>query len=225
MMSGWAVVFMLAGILLAVATAVAVWANGKSENTGRDAAARFAAALVHDDPGAAPPGAGDYVRGVRAYFGPVKSARMIGAHTKLINGLNRHESRQLSVAELLLDTERGPAVIELEFTFLSDRVNSIHELHPHAGPGLTGRERERLASAFAARGGKPADQTTLSESGARTQHSTPPARRESPPTANGTTLPARAEKILRCVRRAGGDQARLQLCAPSQPGRASASAR
>jgi hypothetical protein len=209
MVIGWVGVFMVAVVLLAVATVVVMWLNGKSEKTARDAATRFAAALVHNDPGAAPPGADDYVAGVRAYFGAVKSARVIGARTKVINGFNRYESRELAVVELLLGTERGPAVIQLEFTLLSERVNGIHELQPVAAPNLSGQEREQLAAAFAARGGKPADQTMLSESGARAQQRTPPLGRD------GITLPARAEKILRCVRRAGRDPAKLQLCGRS----------
>jgi hypothetical protein len=215
MTAGWAVVFAVAAVLMAVAMAVAFWVGAESESKARDAATRFAAALVHNDPGAAPAGADDYVKGVRAYFGAVKSARVIGARTKVINGSNRYESRELSVAELLLGTERGPAVIQLEFTVLSGRVNGIRELQPFATPDLSGREREQLASAFAARGGKPADQSMLSSSGAPAQQPRPSTGEESPPAAGRITLPGRAETILRCVRRAGSDSAKLQRCGRS----------
>jgi hypothetical protein len=217
MIVGWAGVFMVAVVLLAVATVVVLWLNGKSENTARDAATRFATALVHNDPGAAPPGAGDYVAGVRAYFGAVKSARVIGARDRHINGTNRHTRSSFFVSDVLLRTESGPAVIELEFHLapFSDRVGGVHELRPGEAPGLTAQERNQLASAFAARGGDPADQTRLSESRARTRQPTPPTGRESPPQASGITLPRRAEKILRCVRRAGSDAAKLQLCGRS----------
>lgn len=52
----------------------------KEEQTARASANRFAAALVHDKPAAAPNGATAYVRGVRDYFGDVTSARVVGAH-------------------------------------------------------------------------------------------------------------------------------------------------
>jgi hypothetical protein len=217
MIVGWAGVFMVAVVLLAVATVVVLWLNGKSETTARDGATRFATALVHNDPGAAPPGAGDYVTGVRAYFGAVRSARVIGAHNRYINGTNRHTRSSFFVSDLLLRTESGPAVIELEFrlTPFSDFVGGVHELRPGEAPGLTAQDRNQLVSAFAARGGKPADQTMLSESGARTQRPTPATGRESPPTAGRIALPRRAEAVLRCVRRAGGDAAKLQLCGRS----------
>lgn len=207
---------MVAVVLLAVATAVVLWLNGKSENTARDAATRFATALVHNDPGAAPSGAGDYVTGVRAYFGAVKSARVIGAHNRYINGTNRHTRRSFLVSDLLLRTESGPAVIELEFRLapFSDRVGGVRELRPGEAPGLEAQDRNELVSAFAARGGKPADRNTLGESGARAQQPAPPTGGDSP-TVGGIALPRRAGAILRCVRRAGGDAAKLQLCSRS----------
>jgi hypothetical protein len=213
MISGWVLVFVLAGAFLAVAIVVGVWLNGISESKARDAAARFGAALVHNDPRLAPSGDGDYVRGVRAYFGPVTSARVIGAHSRHVNTFNRYQSREFSVAELAMSTRRGPAVLEFEFTFFTKRLTSIHELQPSAAPGLTGAQRDQLASAVAARGGKLADDITLSDASAATQ-TAPASAGESSAQPDETAL-ARAQRVLRCVQRAGGDSAKLQQCARS----------
>jgi hypothetical protein len=59
-------IFTLA-VFLAVAVVAVYWQLGVKEKSARVAATRFAAALVDSDPGAAPPGAGHYVSGVRAY--------------------------------------------------------------------------------------------------------------------------------------------------------------
>jgi hypothetical protein len=66
---------------------------GKEEQTARQSATRFAAALVHDDPAAAPPGAAEYVHSVRRYFGPVTSARVIGARNKGVNTGDNADTR------------------------------------------------------------------------------------------------------------------------------------
>jgi hypothetical protein len=212
MISGWVLVFVLAGAFLAVAIVVGVWLNGASETKARDAATRFAAALVRNDPRAAPAGAGDYVKGVRAYFGAVTSATVIGAHSKHVNTSNRYQSSDFSVADVALSTQRGPAVIELEFTFFTKHVTDIRELGPSA-PGLTGPQRDRLASAVAARGGKLADDIALTDTSATIQ-STPSPAGESPLHPGESAL-ARAQTVLRCVQHADGDPAKLQHCAHS----------
>jgi hypothetical protein len=115
----------------------------KQEKTARDSATRFAAALVHDKPSAAPPGAADYVSGMRRYFGPVTSARVIGAHNKGVNTGDNADTRSFFVVEMLLQSKRGPAVIELEYdnhAIGSDEVSRIYELEPAKAPGVTTTE-------------------------------------------------------------------------------------
>lgn len=203
-------------VVVAVGAALVHWQFGTQEKTARDAATRFAAALVANNPGTAPPGGGDYVTGVRAYFGPVRGARVIGTDRKTAR--SNSGTRNFPVVQLLLRAERGAAVIELEFdngAFLgSEEISAVYELEPNGAPGLAADERNQLGAAYAARGGKAADQYALSGAGAPAQPGAPAPSRESPvlPSGGSPEL-GRAEKQLRCIQRAEGDVAKLQHCA------------
>jgi uncharacterized protein YjeT (DUF2065 family) len=59
-------VLLVIAVLSAAAIAVVLVVNGTSEKTARDAARQFAAALVHNDPDAAPSGGNDDVRRLRS---------------------------------------------------------------------------------------------------------------------------------------------------------------
>jgi hypothetical protein len=120
--------------------------------------------------------------------------------------------------QLLLRTERGPAVIEIEFDtgalLKSEEVSGVYELEPYEAPGLAGDDR--LAAAFEARGGWPADQVVLSGEGAAPQPAKPATAGEPPaPTSGASPGLGRAEKQLRCIQRAGRDAAKLLECAQS----------
>jgi hypothetical protein len=207
---------LLLGAIVAFCAVVAVACVvllGKEQKTARHSAERFAAALVSDKPAAAPPGARDYVAGVRRYYRGVTSARIIGDHNKGVNTGNNADTRAFWVVEMLLQTERGPAAIELEYdnhAWLSERVSRIYELKPDKAPGLSGTERNRLDRAFQARGGQPADAGKLSGS-------VVPARRPMqlgpPDVATPKTVHIHMPARLRCVQRAHGDVAKLQKCA------------
>jgi hypothetical protein len=128
------------GVFVAVAGIAAFWQLGMKERSARDAASQFAAALVADDPGAAPAGGGDYVTRVRAHFGPVRSARVIGAHNETVRDRfpgadDRGRTHTFAVAQLLLRTERGPAVLEVEFddgSLLGGRaISGVRELESY----------------------------------------------------------------------------------------------
>ncbi len=206
---------------MAVVGAVCLVLLGKEEKTARHSATRFAAALVHDDPAAAPPGAADYVHGVRHYFGPVTSASVIGAHNKGVNTGDNADTRAFFVVEMLLHSRRGLAVIELEYdnhALLSEKVSRIYELAPEHAPGLSRAERQQLDAAFAARGGAPADAGKLN----------PVAAPAAPRLHIAPTTMPRPHKVhivspasspqaakLRCVQSAHGDVAKLQKCAES----------
>jgi hypothetical protein len=202
-------------VFMAVVAASVFWLLGKQEQTARHAATQFAAALVHNDPGAAPAGAGDYVTGVRAHFGQVTNASVIGAHNKAVG--EEPYTRTFFVAELLLHTRRGPAVVELEFDnhdlLGSEEVSGLYELEPDDAH-LSADVRNRLQAAYMARGGKPADQIALS--GATLQPTTPTSAGQSPLQASGATSRlGRGQKQLRCVQRAAGDVEKLLKCARS----------
>jgi hypothetical protein len=213
---------------MAVVAVAVFWLLGKAEESTRHASTRFATALVKNDPSAAPAGGADYVTGVRAYFGPVRSAEVIDAHNKSINTGDSADTRSYFVADILLHTERGAAVIELEFdnhslSNSSEKVSGAHELEPGNVPGgaLNSDAAKELATAFATRGGEPADQMTLSRALADLPKPDAPAPappKTSPPAASPATQRHQrdATKRLRCVQNAQGDMTKLQKCAESQ---------
>src|SRR4051794_40646172 len=84
-------------VFSALVVVLVVFVLGKEETTARTAATKFAVALVHDKPTAAPRGAADYVGGVRDYFGPVSSARVIAAHNKGVNTGDNADTRSFFV--------------------------------------------------------------------------------------------------------------------------------
>jgi hypothetical protein len=205
----------------ALITAGVFWMIGKNEQAAGRGATRFAAALVHNDRRAAPEGAREYVTGVRAYFGSVTDARVIDTHNE--HAGDGSTSRTFPVADLLVRSARGPAVIELAFDnggIASQRVTGIHELDPEDAPELSGRDREQLASAFVARGGIPANELTFKQVTAQTgQTLAPRPVKASPPPAQPRASRSRkwreAQNELRCVQRARGDVTKLMACTRS----------
>lgn len=206
--------------LLAAVSAVVIvggvfWGIGKNKEAAGRAATRFAAALVENDPGAAPKGSQEYIKGLRAYFGAVTAARVIGTHNERADA-NTNTSRTYPVADVFLRGARGPAVIELAFDnggIGSEKVTDIHELDPDDAPKLPARDREQLASAFAERGGIPADKDTLKQGTAQTRQPAPPRLVVAAPARAKPTPELRAARNeLRCVQRARGDVTKLLAC-------------
>jgi hypothetical protein len=217
-------IFLLAAVSAAVIVGGVFWAIGKNEQAAGRAATRFAAALVENDPDAAPKGSPEYITGMRAYFGAVTGARVIGTHNERADA-NTSTSRTYPVADLVLRSARGPAVIELAFDnggIGSEKVTGIYELDPDDAPKLPARDREQLASAFAGRGGIPADGETLKQ--ATAQAPRPAPRPAAPQPAASQPAPVKpnprlrvARMELRCVQQAHGDVTRLVECAPQTP--------
>jgi hypothetical protein len=205
-------------VMAALIVGVVFWAIGKNEHAAGQGAARFAAALIDNDRRAAPDGAREYVDGVRAYFGPVTGARVIGTHNERAESGTK-SSRTFPVADLMLRSARGPAAIELAFHnggIGREAVTSIFELDPDDAPGLSARDHEQLASAYAERGGIPANESTFKQLTAQTRQ--PPAPRPaeaSPVRASPSPRSRKAQKELRCVQRARGDVTKLPECARS----------
>lgn len=179
-------------------TTAVFWLIGKNEHAARRAATRFAAALVHNDRHAAPDGAREYITGVRAYFGPVTGARVIGTHNQRAG--SGETARTFPVADLLLRSARGPAVIELAFDnggLASEEVTSVYELDPDDAHGLPARDRAQLASAYPARGGVPANEITFKDATARTRQPPAPRPAEASPVRR-TRAPGRAKRRRSC---------------------------
>ncbi len=211
---------LLALVSAAVIVGGVFWMIGKNKQAAGHSATRFAAALVGNDPGAAPKGSQEYIKGLRAYFGAVTAARVIGTHNERADA-NTNTSRTYPVADVFLRGARGPAVIELAFDnggIGSEKVTGIHELDPDDAPKLPARDREQLASAFAERGGIPADKDTLKEGTAQTrQPAAPRIVVAAPARAKPTPEVRAARNELRCVQRARGDVTKLVECA-AEPG-------
>ena len=208
-------------VLVAALSAAAIvgavfWAIGKNEQAAGRAGERFATALVENDPGAAPKGSPEYIKGMRAYFGAVTGARVIGTHNERADA-NTNTSRTYPVADLLLHSAHGPAVIELAFDnggIGSEKVTGIYELDPDDAPKLPARVREQLASAFAERGGIPADKDTLKQGTARTRQPAAPRLVVAAPARAKPHPELRAARNeLRCVQRARGHVTKLLDCA------------
>jgi hypothetical protein len=141
---------------------------------------------------------------------------VIGTHNERADA-NTSTSRTYPVADLLLRSARGPGVIELAFDnggIGSEKVTGIYELDPADAPKLPARDREQLASAFAERGGIPADEDTLKKGTAETRQPAAPRpapAQPAPAKPNPEVRVARNE--LRCVQRAHGDVTKLVECA------------
>ena len=195
-------------VVVAIAMVALYWILRKSNEHTIHASTKFAGALVHNDPGAAPDGGADYVEGVRSYFGAVSSARVIDSHNHSVNTGDNADTRSYYVGDILLATKRGPAVIELEFdnqslSNASEKISSIHELAPDKvrKHKLSASDRDALKAAFAQRGGKPGE--LLAPTGPVTQPvKTVKVKVAKPP----------VDEHLRCIQRAHGDVNKMLRC-------------
>src|SRR4051812_13870366 len=188
-----------ASVVFAIAVTIGVLTLlAKQEKTARHAGTKFASALVHNDPRLAPDGGAGYVKGVRSEFGPVTSARVIDAHNHTVPNSGQNDSRTYFQTDMLIATRRGPAVIELSFdnhAFNSERISGVKELKPSKAKHLSRQERSTLQTAFAKRGGYPANDLALS------------GTMKTPAAANGGP-----SAVMSCVQNAAGDVAKLQKC-------------
>src|SRR4051794_34638165 len=202
------------------------WFLGGEDDAVKKSATQFAAAVQANDPAAAPEGGREYVEGIRLYFGPVRSAQVVHRYKKSHG--SGSDSTSFWVAQLLLHTERGPAVVEIQYDNNSldpgnQDIQQVYELAPSRIPGdaLGSHDRAEVERAFASRGGRAADSIKLSGAFARTPTPTPGAGTADPaPDVEDTPVPAandefarqqaQAMRKLRCVQRAKGDVEKLQ---------------
>jgi hypothetical protein len=205
------------------------WFLGGEGDAVKKSATQFAAAVEKYDPGAAPEGGGDYVEGIRAYYGPVAGARFVDSYKKNDNGgPNTGDDRSYWVAQVLLRTERGAAVVEVEYDNngldpSNQDLQRIYELRPGDLPDSLGAgDRAEVERAFASRGGQAADSIKLS--GAFAHLPKPGSTVDPAPDVEDTPVPPandefarqqrEAMKQLRCVRKAKGDVEKLRECVP-----------
>ena len=150
-------------------------------------------------------------KGLRGHFGDVSAARVIDARNHQVG--SGDDGRTYYVADLLLQTARGAAVVELEFDSLqliSDTITDVRELEPREIKGLDDAELTAVAKAFVARGGEPANELRHLDvlADARGEGSGPSAT--PPPVAKPKKAAVspeirKAKQQLRCVQRAKGD--------------------
>ena len=195
-------------VIVAVAMVALFWILRKSNEHTIHASTKFASALVHNDPSAAPHGGADYVKGVRSYFGGVSSARLIDSHNHSVNTGDNADTRSYYVGDILLATKRGPAVIELEFdnqslANASEKISSIHELAPDKirKHKLSAGDRDALKAAYAQRGGKPGELLPV----------TRPVTQPGKPFKVRIAKP-HVDKHLKCIQDAHGDVNKMVRC-------------
>lgn len=182
------------------------WYEGNEEDAARTASDQLAAAVMDNDPSAAPDGASDYVAGMREYFGPVKEARTVDVRQVDNYGqtTNTADDRSWWTSTIFLRSERGAALVLVTFADSLDpkdaKVAAIRELSPRklAKGALTDAESRDARRGFASRGGKTATDLTLADAF--------PQQRGRPRAAGG-------QRRLKCVQRARGHVGKLQRCA------------
>jgi hypothetical protein len=135
-------------------------------------AQQLATAFVKNDASLAPDGGEDWVPGVWAIFRRVDSASVVRVRHRKATGSKFGQSGSDFVADLLVHTGRGLVLLELSFRTdttprHNQKVDLLYELRPERIPGglLDGATLERLKSDRAERGGKIADDLTISIAG------------------------------------------------------------
>ena len=198
----------------AAVSALVVWVLVSGEKAASDGSKQFAAALVG---GPAPKGTDEYVRGVRSRFGAITSARVIDTRNHRTGRGNNARTYHLS--DVLLQTAKGPAVIELEFDglgIISKDISEVYELAPRDVPddALSDNEFVALAKAYERRGGHPASDLSVARVEVPDAVTKRPAKvRRLHPKITPSPELRDAQRRLKCVQQAKGDVEKLAACA------------
>jgi hypothetical protein len=203
------------GILVAAGAvgAFLLWFNGSQQDAIAKQGRELATALERGDPSLAPAGGEDYVAGVESYFRGVSDARFLDARPfTTTHGVN--ENSTVGLADIVLETRRGPALIEATFDGGADpsdvTLELVYELRPERIPAglVDATTRERVVSAYSERGGKPADLRFD-----QTAPDGPDGVKPEPPSVPGSSPELeRARRLTHCVADAHGDVEKLQRC-------------
>ena len=171
---------------------------------------------MKNDPSLAPKGGADYLEGLRSQFGEVSDARVIETRNHHVG--SGDDGRTYYVSDLLLQTARGAAVVQLEFDsmqLISDTVTNVRELEPREIKGLDDADLTTVAKAFVARGDERGEPGSIPRPSPRCRRSGPTRRRPSAKPKQAAVSPEirKAKRQLRCVQRAKGDVEKLARCA------------
>ena len=194
------------------------WYLGGQESAAKEQANKFIGALEANRPGDAPENGDDYVRGVWKTFRRVDSVELLKTRQKSFRHRNTTGGYSYWVADMLLHSGRGLAVLELSFepNHIDPKeqvIDQLYELTPDRIPGdtLDARTLARVKSDLGERGDA-ANDFTLSTSGDSSFPSD--ANQPSAPKPSKPVKPPKYKQppIIRCIRRAHGDVAKIQKC-------------
>ncbi len=202
------------GMIFTVAIgALVTWVLLASDKAAREGSTQFAAALVG---GEAPQGAHRFIRGVRSSYGDVTSARVIDTRNHRVGKGNNARTYHLS--DVLLQTAKGPVVIELEFDGfgpVSKDITDVYELAPRDVPdhALSDAEFAALAKAYDRRGGYAVADLGIARVEVPDTVKALPAKVRSV-RASVTPSPQlrEARRMLKCVQKASGDVEKMAAC-------------
>jgi hypothetical protein len=199
---------------MAALAAFLFWYLGGQEKAAKREANKFIAALAKNDPSAAPPKGDEYVRGVWRVYRRVDSAKLIDTHQRSTHHSTSGSGHSWWVADMLLHTGRGTAVLELAFepNHLdpdTQVIDLLYELTPGRIPGgsLDGATLARVRSDQRERGSLANDFTFTFD--------VPTAAPTPGPTPGKPVQPPKfvTPPIIKCIRRANGDVTKIQRCA------------
>ncbi len=202
-------------VFTAAICAFVFWMLAKGEESASKASTQFATALVKNDPSLAPKGGADYLEELRSQFGEVSDARVIETRNHHVG--SGDDGRTYYVSDLLLQTARGAAVVQLEFDsmqLISDTVTNVRELEPREIKGLDDADLTTVAKAFVARGDEAEagfDSSTVAEVPEKRTDAPPPVAKRKQAAVSPEIR--KAKQQLRCVQRAKGDVEKLARCA------------
>jgi hypothetical protein len=217
-------VFIILGITLVFMAGLGAflfWYLGGQEKAATTQAKKFIAALEKHDPAAAPPKGDDYVRGIWRTYRSVDSAELVDTHQKHHRDRNSDSGYSWWVADMLLHTGRGLAVVELAFepNHLDPKtqiIDAMYELTPERVPGgvVSSATLARVRSDQRERGLEPADDFKLAGTFGK-----PPAKPGRTPPSSKPAKPHKTElpPALKCVKAAHGDVNKLKKCAEAMP--------
>jgi hypothetical protein len=195
------------------------WYLGGQEEAATREANKFITAVEKNDASIAPRNGDDYVRGIWHAYRRVDDVELIKTRQKTRrSGSASRGGSSYWVADMLLHTGRGLAVLELSFeaNHLNPKtqiIDSLYELTPDRIPGgaLDDQTLARVKSDLRERG-EPENIITLQQSEAPA-----PSRTRKPPGAAPKPPKPKQSPVIRCIRRAHGDVTKIQKCAKLAP--------
>ena len=195
------------------------WYLGGQEKAATKEANKFITAVEKNDPSLAPRNGDDYVRGIWRAYRRVDDVKLIKTRQKTRrSGSASRGGSSYWVADMLLHTGRGLAVLELSFeaNHLDPKtqiIDQLYELTPDRIPGGT-LDEETLARVKSDQGERGEVQNSITLQLNEPFPSTKPPK---PPGAVPKPPKPKTPPVIKCIRRARGDVNKIQKCARLAP--------